>query len=87
MLPRLEGSTTLRISAQSAAQWLGDGAAGPLYGAIYLVDPLGNYMMRFPTLDLQADSTQEAKLLHAKKVKRDVERLLRASASWDKAGR
>jgi len=87
MLPRLEGSTTLRISAQSAAQWLGDGAAGPLSGAIYLVDPLGNYMMRFPTLDLQADSTQEAKLLHAKKVKRDVERLLRASASWDKAGR
>jgi hypothetical protein len=87
MVPRLEGSTTLRISAQSAAQWLGDGAAGPLSGAIYLVDPLGNYMMRFPTLDLQADSTQEAKLLHAKKVKRDVERLLRASASWDKAGR
>lgn len=87
MLPRLEGSTTLRIPAQSAAQWLGDGAAGPLYGAIYLVDPLGNYMMRFPTLDLQPDSTQEAKLLHAKKVKRDVERLLRASASWDTAGR
>jgi hypothetical protein len=87
MLPRLEGSTTLRISAQSAAQWLGDGAAGPLYGSVYLVDPLGNYMMRFPTLDLQADSTQEAKLLHAKKVKRDVERLLRASASWDKTGR
>lgn len=87
MLPRLESSTTLRISAQSAAQWLGDGAAGPLSGAIYLVDPLGNYMMRFPALDLQPDSTQEAKLLHAKKVKRDVERLLRASASWDKAGR
>jgi len=87
MLPRLEGSTTLRIPAQSAAQWLGDGAAGPLSGAIYLVDPLGNYMMRFPALDLQSDSTQEAKLLHAKKVKRDVERLLRASASWDTAGR
>ena len=87
MLPRLESSTTLRIPAQSAAQWLGDGAAGPLSGAIYLVDPLGNYMMRFPALDLQPDSTQEAKLLHAKKVKRDVERLLRASASWDTAGR
>ena len=87
MLPRLEGSTTLRIPAQSAVQWLGDGAAGPLSGAVYLVDPLGNYMMRFPALDLQPDSTQEAKLLHAKKVKRDVERLLRASASWDTAGR
>jgi hypothetical protein len=87
MLPRLEGSTTVRIPAQSAAQWLGDGTAAPLYGVIYLVDPLGNYMMRFPAPDLETDSTQDAKLLHAKKVKRDVERLLRASASWDKTGR
>ena len=87
MLPRLEGSTTLRIPAQSAAQWLGDGAAGPLYGAIYLVDPLGNYMMRFPAPGLEPGSAQEAKLQYAKKVKRDVERLLRASASWDTAGR
>ncbi len=87
MLPRLEGATTLRIPAQSATNWLGDGADGPLSGAIYLVDPLGNYMMRFPAPDLESDSSQEAKLKHAKKVKRDVERLLRASASWDKAGR
>jgi len=87
MLPRLEGSTTVRIPAQSAAQWLGDGTAAPLYGVIYLVDPLGNYMMRFPAPDLETDGTQDAKLLHAKKVKRDVERLLRASASWDKVGR
>ena len=87
MLPRLEGSTTVRIPAQSAAQWLGDGTAAPLYGVVYLVDPLGNYMMRFPAPDLETDSTQDAKLLHAKKVKRDVERLLRASASWDKTGR
>jgi hypothetical protein len=87
ILPRLEGSTTLRIPAQSAAQWLGDGAAVSLHGAIFLVDPLGNFMMRFPAPDLETDSTQDAKLLHAKKVKRDVERLLRASASWDKTGR
>ena len=87
MLPRLEGSTTLRIPAQSAAQWLGDSAAEPLYGAIYLIDPLGNYMMRFPAPGLEPGSTQEAKLQYAKKVKRDVERLLRASASWDTAGR
>jgi len=87
MLPRLEGSTTLRIPAQSAAQWLGDSTAEPLYGAIYLVDPLGNYMMRFPAPGLEPGSAQEAKLQYAKKVKRDVERLLRASASWDTAGR
>jgi hypothetical protein len=87
MLPRLEGSTTLRIPGQTVAQWLGDNAAGPLYGAIYLVDPLGNYMMRFPAPGLEPGSAQEAKLQYAKKVKRDVERLLRASASWDTAGR
>ena len=87
ILPRLDGSTTLRIPAHAAAQWLGDGTAAPLYGVVYLVDPLGNYMMRFPAPDPETDSTQDAKLLHAKKVKRDVERLLRASASWDTAGR
>jgi hypothetical protein len=87
MLPRLEGSTTLRVPEQTVVQWLGDNAAGPLYGAIYLVDPLGNYMMRFPAPGLEPGSAQEAKLQYAKKVKRDVERLLRASASWDTAGR
>ena len=87
MLPRLEGSTTLRIPGQTVVEWLGDKAAGPLYGAIYLVDPLGNYMMRFPAPGLEPGSAQEAKLQYAKKVKRDVERLLRASASWDTAGR
>jgi hypothetical protein len=45
---------------------------------LYLVDPLGNWMMRFPAgLDLQS----------AAKAKRDLDRLLRASVSWDKAGR
>ena len=87
MLPRLEGATALRVPAQAAAQWLGGGAAEPLHGAIYLVDPLGNYMMRFPAPGLEPGSAQEAKLQYAKKVKRDVERLLRASASWDTAGR
>ena len=51
------------------------------------MDPLGNYMMRFPAPGLEPGSAQEAKLQYAKKVKRDVERLLRASASWDTAGR
>jgi hypothetical protein len=39
---------------------------------------MGNWMMRFPPdLDLQS----------AAKVKRDLERVLRACASWDRAGR
>jgi len=42
---------------------------------LYLVDPSGNWMMRFPAA------------LDPKQARRDVERVLRASSSWDKAGR
>jgi hypothetical protein len=45
---------------------------------LYLVDPLGNWMMRFPAGRDRAG---------AAKAKRDLERLLRASSSWDRAGR
>jgi hypothetical protein len=48
---------------------------------LYVVDPMGNWMMRFPAVHL------DAKVHGAAKAKRDLERLLRASASWDKAGR
>jgi hypothetical protein len=39
---------------------------------------MGNWMMRFPA-KLDAEG--------ATKAKRDLERLLRASAAWDQAGR
>ena len=39
-------------------------------------------MMRFPAM--QADAIDATA---AKDIKRDLERLLRASASWDRAGR
>jgi hypothetical protein len=45
---------------------------------LYLVDPLGNWMMRFPP---------GTDLNQAPKIKRDLERLLRASAFWDTPGR
>jgi hypothetical protein len=45
---------------------------------LYVIDPMGNFMMRFPAnMDVSA----------ASKAKRDLERLLKASASWDQAGR
>jgi len=45
---------------------------------LYVVDPLGNWMMRFPPrLDQQG----------AYSAKRDLERLMRASAFWDKPWR
>jgi hypothetical protein len=42
---------------------------------LYVVDPMGEWMMRMP---VDADPG---------KVKRDLERLMRASAGWDRAGR
>jgi hypothetical protein len=65
----------LRVSASVLSQWLEPAPGQKLSDHLYLVDPMGNWMMRFP-----AD-------IDATKAKRDLERLLRASASWDRAGR
>ena len=76
--PALKDATVLRTTGSALAQWLAPAAGHSLPEHLYLVDPLGNWMMRFPAaLDL-AD---------AAKAKGDLERVLRASASWDKAGR
>lgn len=76
--PALASSTVLRVSPAALAQWLEPAAGQRLQDHLYLVDPLGNWMMRFPA-DLDAAD--------AAKAKRDLERLLRASSSWDQAGR
>jgi hypothetical protein len=65
----------LRVPASVLSQWLEPAPGQKLSDHLYLVDPMGNWMMRFP-----AD-------IDATKAKRDLERLLRASASWDRAGR
>lgn len=65
----------LRVSPQALAQWLEPEAGHSLQEHFYVVDPLGNWMMRFPA---NPDPGR---------VKRDLTRLLRASAAWDKAGR
>jgi hypothetical protein len=76
--PALKDATVLQLPAQQLAAWLEPQAGQPLGAHLYLVDPLGNWMMRFPAnLTLQ----------NAPKAKVDLERLLRASASWDNAGR
>lgn len=76
--PGLASTTVLRVPADAVAQWLQPAAGQRLEDHIYLVDPLGNWMMRFPAT-MNADG--------AAKAKRDLDRLLRASASWDKEGR
>ncbi|MEO6624157.1 MAG: hypothetical protein ABIN37_04940 [Burkholderiaceae bacterium] len=78
LLPALRDATVLRLDRLALARWLVPAAQQALPDHLYLVDPLGNWMMRFPaTMDLAA----------AARAKRDIERVLRASASWDTAGR
>jgi len=67
--------TVLRAPASALSAWLAPAAGHALGDHLYIVDPLGNWMMRSP-----ADPEPA-------KFKRDVEKLLRASAGWDKAGR
>jgi hypothetical protein len=76
--PALTASTVLRVAPAALAQWLEPAAGQRLQDHLYLVDPLGNWMMRFPA-DMDAAA--------AAKAKRDLDRLLRASAGWDKEGR
>lgn len=76
--PALKEATVLRVDARQLAGWLAPAAGRALADHLYVVDPRGHWMMRFPAgLDREG----------AAKAKRDLERLLRASASWDEAGR
>lgn len=69
------GVTILQADAGAVARWLAPEAGHALEDHLYVVDPMGEWMMRMP-----ADPDPA-------KVKRDLERLLRASAGWDKPGR
>jgi len=73
--PGLQGTTVLRVPAADLARWLSPESGQALGAHFYLVDPKGAWMMRFPA---QADMG---------KVKRDLSRLMKASDSWDEAGR
>ena len=76
--PALAGATVRRVPFDALAQWLPPDAGQRAEDHLYVVDPLGNLMMRFPA-NMDAAGAARAK--------RDLDRLLRASASWDKEGR
>jgi hypothetical protein len=82
LMPALGQATVLRVDAQQLAQWLAPATGRQLAEHLYLVDPLGNWMMRFP-----ASGAPQVDTVAAKNIKRDLERLLRASAAWDQPGR
>lgn len=74
----LLGATVLKVQAGELSSWLQPSSGQTLADHLYVIDPMGNWMMRFPPRMDAAGAT---------KAKRDLERLLRASASWDTAGR
>lgn len=76
--PALAQSRVLRVDPTQLAQWLPAASGQSQDDHLYVVDPMGNLMMRFPA---SLDRSQ------APRAKRDLERLMRASASWDQAGR
>ena len=65
----------LRLPRSQVEVWLKPAPGQALGDHLYIVDPLGEWMMRAP-----ANSDPS-------KLKRDIERLLRASAGWDEPGR
>ena len=76
--PGLAAATVLRLPRERIAEWLAPAVGSDLTDHLYVVDPMGHWMLRFaPRLSA----------IDAPKAKRDLERLLRASVSWDKAGR
>ncbi|HJV67792.1 hypothetical protein [Ideonella sp.] len=68
-------ATVLRAPRASLERWLQPAPGHALEDHLYLVDPMGEWMMRAPAS------------LEPKRFYKDLDRLLRASAFWDRPGR
>lgn len=78
LLPALSQAHVLRLDLATVQSWISPAPSQQLQDHLYVIDPMGNFMMRFPAnMDVPG----------ASKAKRDLERLLKASSSWDQAGR
>lgn len=75
LLPGLQNAWVLRTAAADLQRWLAPDKGQALDAHLYLIDPRGDWMMRFP---VDADPSL---------VKKDLIRLMKASQSWDEAGR
>lgn len=67
--------TVLRVDPAALSTWLKPAQGHSLSEHLFIVDPMGNWMMRTP---VDPDPGR---------LKRDLGRLLRASSSWDEPGR
>ncbi len=72
----------LRVSPAELSQWLKPAATARLEDHVFVLDPRAQWMMRTPS---HATSPPDRAALS--RFKKDLDRLLRASASWDHAGR
>ena len=70
-----KAAARIGISTNTAHKWRNLSKANPKDPRFLLVDPMGEWMMRMP-----ADPDPA-------RLRRDLDRLLRASASWDSPGR
>ncbi|MEO7336000.1 MAG: hypothetical protein ABIV63_05390 [Caldimonas sp.] len=68
-------ATILRSTRAAIGTWLQPVTGVALEDQMYVVDPMGDWMMRVP---------RDPDPAH---LKRDIEKLLRASAGWDRPGR
>ncbi len=68
LMREYDGTRMLRVKREAVEKWLPPAPGGAIFDGIYVVDPLGNLMMRFPK---NAD--------HAK-MKKDITKLLTASS-------
>jgi hypothetical protein len=76
--PALQAATVVRVDRAQLAQWLAPASGHALEDHLYVVDPLGHWMMRFP---------QTEDVTGASHIRKDLLRLLGASAGWDQPGR
>jgi hypothetical protein len=68
LLKEYDGMTVLRVDPQALQRWLPVEQGSRMDDHLYMIDPLGNLMMRFP------------KDPEPQKVKKDIGKLLKASA-------
>jgi hypothetical protein len=78
LLPALQGAEVVRVLPADMSSWLQPARGQALEDHLYLIDPMGEWMLRFPAgMNLEAGS----------QAKGDLTRLMRASSFWDQAGR
>jgi hypothetical protein len=75
VLAAIGDAQVLRVPREALAAWLAPAEGRALEEHLYVVDPMGHWMMRFP-----ADPD-------ASRIKRDLGRLMSGSRGWDQPGR